>query len=273
MYKDEKAVRILVLGDVVGNPGRHACISLIPRLRAERQIDLVIANVENIAGGSGITDATTRDLFLNGVDLMTSGDHAFRKKEAETLLSQTTKILRPANYPEMVPGKGSAIIQTFQGIKVGVINLMGRVFLKTVECPFQVARREIAKLKEHTDIILVDFHAEATSEKIAMGWFLDGSVSAVYGTHTHVQTADEQILPHGTGYVTDLGMCGPHRSVIGRSIDDALKMFLTQLPVKLNVAEEDARISGAVFDINRETGKTMQVCRLQEKIPVEIFHD
>ncbi len=260
-------IRILAVGDVVGSPGREACVSIIPRLRQEENLDFVIANVENIAGGSGITEATTRDLFENGVDLMTSGDHTFRKKEAESLLQKDRRILRPANYPAGVPGLGSTVIETANGIRIGVINLLGRVFLKSLDCPFESARRHIEKLQKETKIILVDIHAEATSEKVALGWFLDGRVSAVFGTHTHVQTADEQILPHGTGYITDLGMCGPHRSVIGRVIDDALKLFLTQMPIKLEVATEDARISGVILDIDPQSGKTVAIRRVHERVP------
>lgn len=258
-------LRILVLGDVVGEPGRKACTSLIPGLRETHGIDFVIANVENIAGGSGITEATTAELFKCGVDLMTSGDHAFRKKEALSLLDRTDRILRPANFPATVPGKGSTI-QTIKGVRVGVINLLGRVFLKSVDCPFQAIQRELEHMADETDVLIVDFHAEATAEKMALAWFLDGKVSAVFGTHTHVQTADEQILPHGTAYITDIGMCGPFHSVIGREIDDALKMMMTQLPVRLEVASGDARVSGAMIDVDVKTAKALKIVRVHEKV-------
>ena len=265
-----KPFRVLVVGDVVGNPGRRACTQIIPRLRQTEKIDFVIANVENLAGGSGITESTTRELFTHGVDAMTSGDHVFKKKEAEALIQNDSRILRPANYPASVPGCGSTVIKTSQGIKVGVLNLLGRVFLKTVDCPFEAAKREVEKMRRETSIIFVDMHAEATSEKVAMGWFLDGKVSAVFGTHTHVQTADERILPRGTGYITEIGMCGPYHSVIGRDIDQVLHMFLTQMPVRLDVAHEDSRLSGALFDIDPETGKTLSVKRVHEKVEDEI---
>ena len=239
-------------------------------MRYRERIDFVIANGENLAGGSGITEPAVRDLFENGVDVVTSGDHVFRKKEAEELLKKNHRILRPANYPAAVPGGGSTVVQAKNGVKVGVLNLIGRVFLKTVDCPFETARREVEKISKETRLIFVDMHAEATSEKVALGWFLDGKVSGIFGTHTHVQTADESVLPKGTGYITELGMCGPYRSVIGRKIEDALHMFLTQMPTKLEVAEEDARISGAIFEVDSETGKCLSVRRVHERLPHEI---
>ena len=259
-------VRILVAGDVVGKPGREACAKIIPQLKRTERLDCVILNVENMAGGSGITHSTVEEIFNIGVDVMTPGDHIFRKKDAEQLLVEHPHILRPANYPKGAPGSGSVVVETQRGLKVGVLNLIGRVFLKTVDCPFETARREIEKLKRETSIICVDLHAEATSEKVAMGWFLDGKVSAVYGTHTHVQTADETILPGGTGYITDVGMCGPYKSVIGREVDNVLKMFLTQMPVKLDVAREDTRLSGAIFEIDPQSGKALSVKRVHERL-------
>ncbi len=263
-------LRILVLGDVVGEPGRQACKAILPRLRQEEKIDLIVANVENIAGGSGLTEPSVRELFDCGVDAMTSGDHAFRKKEGEALFRNDARIIRPANYPAAVPGRGSMLVETRSGLQVGIVNLLGRVFLKPLDCPFEAARREVEKLRRDTRVILVDFHAEASSEKMALGWFLDGKVSAVYGTHTHVATADEQILPHGTGYATDIGMCGPFRSVIGREIDDVLKLFLTQMPVRLEVATEDPRISGLLLDIDPQNGKTLEIRRVQERMPCRV---
>ncbi len=258
--------RVLAVGDVVGAPGRQACTQIIPRLRKEKEINFVIANVENLAGGSGITESTTQSLFDAGVDVMTSGDHIFKKKDAEKLVCENPRILRPANYPAQVPGNGSVVVETRQGIKVGVLNLLGRVFLKTVNCPFEIGGREVQKLRRETSIIFVDMHAEATSEKVAMGWFLDGKVSGIFGTHTHVQTADEQILPYGTGYITELGMCGPYYSVIGREIDQVLHMFTTQMPVRLEVAKGDMRLSGVLFDIDPSTGKTLKIERIHEKL-------
>ena len=250
----------------MGEPGRRAMKEVLPRLVREEEIDFVIANGENLAGGSGITESTVVDLFSAGVNVMTSGDHIFRKKEGEAILNNTSRILKPANYPEGTPGIGSTVVESKSGIRVGVLNLIGRVFLKTVNCPFETAEREVLKLREKTPLIFVDIHAEATSEKVALGWFLDGKVSAVFGTHTHVQTADETILPKGTGYITELGMCGPYHSVIGREIDQVLRMFRTQMPMKLEVAKEDARISGAIFEVDPETGKTLAVRRVHEKL-------
>ncbi len=258
--------KVLALGDTVGEPGRRAIKEILPRLIRDEALDFVIANGENLAGGSGITESTVYDLFSSGVDVVTSGDHIFRKKEGEALLENTTRILKPANYPAGTPGIGSTVVKSKQGQPVGVLNLIGRVFLKTVNCPFETAEREVKKLREQTPLIFVDMHAEATSEKVALGWFLDGKVTAVFGTHTHVQTADETILPKGTGYLTELGMCGPYRSVIGREIEQVLKMFLTQMPMKLDVAREDARISGAIFEVDPASGKTISIRRVHEKV-------
>jgi len=261
-----ETLKVLALGDVVGEPGRRAIKEIVPRLVREQEIDFVIANGENLAGGSGITESTVVDLFGSGVNVMTSGDHIFRKKEGEALLENTTRILKPANYPVGTPGIGSTVVAAKNGVKIGVLNLIGRVFLKTVNCPFETAEREVKKLRQETPVIFVDMHAEATSEKVALGRFLDGQVSAVFGTHTHVQTADEAILPKGTGYLTELGMCGPYESVIGREIEQVLKMFLTQMPMRLDVAKGDARISGAIFEVNPETGKTVSIKRVHEKV-------
>jgi len=259
-------MKVLALGDTVGEPGRRAIKEILPGLIREEGIDFVIANGENLAGGSGITASTVYDLFSSGVDVITSGDHIFRKKEGEELLEQNHKILKPANYPAGTPGVGSTVVKSKGGVLVGVINLIGRVFLKTVNCPFETAAREVKNLRAETPLIFVDMHAEATSEKNALGWFLDGQVTAVFGTHTHVQTADETILPRGTGFITELGMCGPYRSVIGREIDQAIKMFLTQMPTRLEVAREDARISGALFEVSPVSGKTVSVRRIHEKV-------
>lgn len=260
-------INVLALGDVVGEPGRRAVKTIVPRLIRDEDLEFVIANGENIAAGSGITESTCVEIFSSGVNVMTSGDHIFRKKEGEALLDNTTRILKPANYPAGTPGIGSTIVESRSGMKIGVLNLIGRVFLKTVNCPFETAEREVKKMRAVTPLIFVDIHAEATSEKVALGWFLDGQVSAVFGTHTHIQTADEAILPRGTGFLTELGMCGPYRSVIGREIDQVLKMFQTQMPVRLDVAKEDARISGAIFEVDSETGKCISVRRVHERIP------
>jgi 2',3'-cyclic-nucleotide 2'-phosphodiesterase len=260
-----KPFRVLVGGDVVGKPGRTVCAQVISRLRRDEKIDFVIVNGENAAAGSGITEATTQELFQGGVDVITTGDHVFKKKEAEELLRREQRILRPANYPAIVPGEGSVVMETRGGVKVGVMNLQGRVFMKALECPFETAKREVEKMRKQTPLIIVDIHAEATSEKIALGWYLDGKVSAIFGTHTHIQTADECILPGGTGYITDVGMIGPYRSVLGRGVDGVLHMFLTQMPARFEMATEDLRFSGALFDLDPETGKTIAVRRVHER--------
>jgi metallophosphoesterase (TIGR00282 family) len=261
-----ESIKVLALGDTVGEPGRRAIKEILPGLIREEGIDFVIANGENLAAGSGITESTVYELFSSGVDVVTSGDHIFRKKEGEELLERNHRILKPANYPAGTPGVGSTVAQSRSGVSIAVLNLLGRVFLKTVNCPFETAVREVKILQAKTPLIFVDMHAEATSEKVALGWFLDGQVTAVFGTHTHVQTADETILPRGTGYITELGMCGPYRSVIGREIDQALKMFLTQMPTRLEVAREDPRISGALFEVDPSTGKTLAVRRVHKKV-------
>jgi len=261
-----ETLKVLALGDVVGEPGRRAIKEIVPRLVREEGIDFVIANGENLAGGSGITESTVLDLFTSEVDVMTSGDHIFRKKEGEAVLERNRRVLKPANYPAGTPGLGSTVVKSRKGVPIGVLNLIGRVFLKTVNCPFEIASREIEKLRAETRLIFVDINAEATTEKVALGWYLDGRVSAVFGTHTHVQTADETILPKGTGYITELGMCGPYRSVIGREIEQVLRMFITQMPMRLEVAREDARISGALFEVDPETGRTVSIRRVHERI-------
>jgi exodeoxyribonuclease VII large subunit len=263
-----ETIKVLVIGDTVGKPGRQACQRLIPKLKDKYGIDFVVVNGENIASGSSITRDSVDEVFSSGVDVMTSGDHIFRKKEAAAIAEENHHILRPLNYPKEVPGHGFVVATTLGGIKVAVVNLLGRVFLQTVDCPFQSIETALKTIKSQTKVILVDFHAEATSEKVAMGWFLDGQVSAIYGTHTHIQTADETILPKGTAYMTDLGMSGPYRSVIGRDIDQVLFRFRTQMPGPMEVATEDARLSGALIEINIETGKAKSIKSLTE--PAEL---
>lgn len=257
-------LRVLIIGDIVGKPGRDACLKIIPKLRQEKDIQFVIANGENIAGGSSLTPDTVKDLFQAGADLVTLGDHTFRKKESIDLVEKEFRIIRPANYPPGAPGRGFTVIKTSTGVEIAAINLLGRVFMDALDCPFQRVKNILAELAGKTKIIFVDIHAEATSEKIAMGWFLDGKVTAVYGTHTHIQTADERILPKGTAYITDLGMTGPYESVIGRDIEPVLYKFLTQLPAKYDVATRDVRLSGAVVDVDTETGRALFIERVHE---------
>ncbi|MBI4394599.1 MAG: TIGR00282 family metallophosphoesterase [Candidatus Omnitrophica bacterium] len=259
-------MRVLVIGDTVGKPGREACIKLIPQLKERREIDLVVVNGENLAGGSSVTHDTVEELFSHEVDVITTGDHIFKKKEAALVVEENPRVLRPLNYPKGTPGCGSVVVTTKKGVKAAVVNLLGRVFLQTLDCPFQTIESVLKSLKSQAKIVLIDFHAEATSEKVAMGWFLDGEVSAVYGTHTHVQTADECILPNGTAYITELGMTGPYRSVLGRDIAQVLHRFKTQMPGPMEVASEDIRLSGALIEVNAETGKAKSIERIHERL-------
>ncbi len=231
-------------------------------MRQQLGLDLVIANCENAAGGAGITPSIADDLFRCGVDVLTSGNHVWRKKEVFEMLKLDHRIVRPANYPEGVPGSGSTVIESSSGVKVGILNLMGRVFMEPLDCPFRTAEKEIARLRLITPVIIIDMHAEATSEKIALGWFLDGKVSCVFGTHTHIQTADERILPKGTAFITDLGMTGPYDSVIGRRIEQILERFLTSLPHKSDVAEGNVQMRGILLEVNPATGKAVSVERI-----------
>ncbi|MFA5039524.1 MAG: TIGR00282 family metallophosphoesterase [Candidatus Omnitrophota bacterium] len=259
-------MKILFIGDIVGSPGRRAVKALVPGLRRKHGIDVVIANAENAAGGSGITPRVARDLFQSGCDVLTSGDHVWRRPDVIELLHTQPYILRPLNFPKMTPGHGSAVFTTQQGVKVGVVCLLGRIFIDAmVESPFHVAQEELKTLRQETPVILVDLHAEATSEKVAMGWFLDGRVSAVVGTHTHIQTADEQILPQGTAYLTDAGMTGPYDSVIGRNKDRIIERFLTGMPTRFELGIGDVRLCGALIEVDEKTGKAIAIERVKEK--------
>jgi 2',3'-cyclic-nucleotide 2'-phosphodiesterase len=259
-------INILVFGDTVGSPGRKACQKIIPRLREQYDVDLVVVNGENIAHGSSLTPSTTKELFEGGVDVITTGDHVFRKKEGRVVLEQNKNVLRPINYPKGTPGRGIFLAQTRKDSVVAVINVMGRVFMQPLDCPFRSMESALDFIGTKTKMILVDVHAEATAEKVALGRFLDGRVSAVYGTHTHVQTADECILANGTAYMTELGMCGPYDSVIGRDVGQVLHRFQTQMPGPMEVALEDARVSGALITLDEETGKAQSIKRIHEKL-------
>lgn len=256
-------MKALFIGDIVGKPGRSAVKALLPDLTDKYKIDLVIANGENIAGGFGLTEPLVAELYRSGVHLITTGNHVWDKKEFIPYLSKDNRVLRPANYPPGVPGTGSIIFTAGNGVKVGVLNLSGRVFINGMDCPFRVAEAELARLAEETKVIIIDFHAEATSEKIAFGYFVDGRVSAVIGTHTHVQTADESILPKGTAYITDVGMTGPVHSVIGMEIDLIIQRFLTSMPAKFETGQGRCVLSAVVIEINTETGKSTAIQRLQ----------
>ena len=260
-------MKILFIGDIVGEPGRRAIKELLPNIAKRERIDFVIANGENAAGGSGITPALADELFGYGIDALTTGDHIWKRKEILERIDADRRILRPANYPKGTPGFGSTVIKSESGdVEVGVISLLGRVFMQPVECPFRVAKEEIEKIKNKARVIIVDIHAEATSEKIALGWYLDGEVSAIIGTHTHVQTADEKILPNGTAFISDAGMTGPFDSVIGRKKEQILTRFITQMPARFETAEGDIQLHGVVVDIDDKTGKAESIKRIQEKL-------
>jgi 2',3'-cyclic-nucleotide 2'-phosphodiesterase len=255
-------VKLLFIGDIIGKPGRAAVSRELHRLVDRYMVDLVIANGENAAGGFGITEETANDLYKCGVDVLTSGNHIWDKKESLPFVNREERLLRPANYPDGAPGRGSGIFTTAGGARVAVLNLEGRVFMNNLECPFRTADREIARLQGETPIILVDFHAEATSEKTSLGWYLDGRVSALIGTHTHVQTADERILPGGTAYLTDAGMTGSIDSVIGVRKEEAITKFLSQLPTKFEVAKNNLRLNALVVAVDEASGKAVSVERI-----------
>ena len=259
-------MKILCVGDIVGEPGREALQKLLPGLKEEFNIDLTIVNGENSAGGSGITPRLANELFKYGCDVLTTGDHVWDKQDIKGFLNETPKIIRPANFPDGTPGKGFCIVDLPGGKKVAIINLLGRVFMRyNVNCPFREAEGIIERLKG-VNVIVVDMHAETTSEKRAMGLFLDGKVSAVVGTHTHIQTADEAVLAEGTAYITDLGMTGPHDSVIGQNKRNIIERFLTSMPMKFEVATDDIRLNGVVIDVDEETGKARSIQRIQRRI-------
>ena len=255
-------VKILFVGDIIGKTGRQALSRELHRLIDRHRVDVVIANGENAAGGFGLTEEVAGELFKLGIDILTSGNHIWDKKEALDYLRREEKVIRPANYPEGTPGCGSVIFATAGGLKVAVLNLEGRVFMNNLECPFRVADREIERLKKETPVIFIDFHAEATSEKASLGWYLDGRASAVIGTHTHVQTADERILPGGTAYMTDAGMTGAFDSVIGIRKDEAIAKFLTQMPVRFEVAKANIRLNGVVVEVDEESGRAHRIERI-----------
>ena len=255
-------MRILFIGDIVGEPGRKAVKNLLPKLREQHGLDFIIANGENSAGGSGITPKTAEEIFSAGVDVITSGDHLWDQKEVVELLRNEPRFVRPLNYPAGTAGQGSVVIQKGSLPLVAVLNLQGRTFMPVLENPFQLGRAEVERLRQQTKIIFVDIHAEATSEKIALARMLDGQVSAVIGTHTHVQTADEQIFPGGTAYLTDAGFTGPHESVLGREIQPIIKRFLTNMPQRFEVAKGRVLLQGALVEIDDSNGQAIGIKRL-----------
>ena len=261
-----RPVTVLCVGDVFGEPGRKALQTLLPRLRKQYEVDLAVVNVENAAAGFGVTPLIARTFLDQGVDVMTSGNHIWDRKEVIGYIVKENLLLRPANYPPGTPGTGSVVVKAGPH-KVAVLNMMGRVFLPHLDCPFRKADEEIPRLRQDTPIIVVDMHSEATSESQAMGWYLDGRVSAVVGTHRHVQTADERLLPQGTAFITDLGMTGPVDSVIGVEPALAISRFLTQMPNKFEPAKGPAALHGAVIRIDPDTGRALSIERLRVPLP------
>ena len=255
-------MRLLFIGDIVGKPGRELLRKGLRPLVDHFGVEFVVANVENAAAGFGITKDIGDTIAEWGVDVMTSGNHIWDKKEAIDYIAVEPRLLRPANYPAGVPGRGGYVAQSGDGRAVGVINVMGRVFMLNIDDPFQIVLREIEAMRSRTKIIVVDFHAEATSEKVAMGWHLDGKVTLVAGTHTHVQTADERILPNGTAYITDAGMTGPHDSIIGMEREPALARFLNAMPSRFEPATGNPRLNGVVVDADDKTGRALAIRRV-----------
>ena len=255
-------MKILFIGDIVGKPGRRAIRELLPGIVEENRIDCVIANCENAASGFGVTGEIVEELYSRHIDVLTSGNHIWDKKEILEFIDEDQRLLRPANYPHGVPGRGNVVIPTRSGVQVAVLNLAGRVFMNPLDCPFLTADRELDQLRKKARVIIVDMHAEATSEKIALGWYLDGRVTAVLGTHTHVQTADERVLPGGTACITDVGMTGPFDSVIGIKKDSILQRFLLQMPNKFEIAKGDVRLQGVIVECEPASGRSVAIQRL-----------
>lgn len=251
-------MKILFIGDIVGNPGRKAAREMIQTIRSEMPFDYCIANGENSAGGIGITYVAAQELYRAGVDAITMGNHTWSKKEITNFIESDTKLVRPANYPSGLPGRGSTVIDG----KLGVINLLGKVYIEGADCPFRAAEREIEHLKNFVKVIVIDMHAEATSEKCALAWHVDGRVSAVLGTHTHVQTSDERILPCGTAFLTDAGMTGPHEGVLGVDRELVLEKFLTHMPVRFEVAKGLVQFNAVHLEVDEKTGRTLAIKRI-----------
>jgi metallophosphoesterase (TIGR00282 family) len=255
-------VKVLFFADLVGQPGRFVLSQMCKPLKEKFEADFVVANIENAAGGFGITPEMARKVFTYGVDCQTSGNHIWDRADIQKYLNEQPRLIRPANYPPGCPGSGS-YIGDVSGVKIGILNLMGRTYMKEIDCPFRVADCEIKKIKEATEVVVVDFHAEVTSEKQALAYYLDGIVSAVIGTHTHVQTADESVSERGTAYITDVGMTGAHDSIIGMAKGASLERFLTGMPVRFSCARNDVKISGVVVTIDSEDGRAHDIKRFK----------
>jgi metallophosphoesterase (TIGR00282 family) len=256
-------MKVIFIGDIMGEPGRRAIARQLPKIVAQHSVDLVIGNGENVAGGFGITPELAHELFDLGLAVITLGNHAWDKKEITEFIQHEPRLLRPANNPHGTPGSGSIVVESPGGERLGVLQVMGRIFMPTLDCPFQVAKQEVARLKEETAAVVVDMHAEATSEKMAMGHYLDGEVAAVVGTHTHVQTADEHILPKGTAYITDIGMTGPIHSVIGIKKEVAIEKFLSGMPRRFEVASGPAVFCAVLIELDARLGKSVSIQRLR----------
>ena len=255
---------ILFLGDIVGEPGRSAVIARLPELKQEHALDFIVVNGENAAGGRGITPKITIDLLRAGASVVTTGDHIWDQKDIASFIDTEPRLLRPINYPNGAPGAGSIVLETAKG-KIGVINVQARTFMQPIlENPFQAMERAVAQMRKETSVILVDAHGETTSEKIALGRYLDGRVSAVLGTHTHVQTADEQIFPGGTAFICDAGMCGPNESILGRAIDPIVNRFISNLPAPFPVAKGEVRLCGVIITVDETTGRALSITRVNE---------
>ncbi len=259
-----RTIEILFIADIVGKPGYDIVSKYIKNVKNEHHINLTIANGENSAGGKGMTPQIAHSFLDMGIDVITSGNHIWDKRQSIDILEDNPHILRPMNYPLECPGHGSTVFETMQNDRIGIINLQGRSFMYPIDCPFRSADMEIQRMHEEgISIILVDFHAEATAEKMALGWYLDGRINAVIGTHTHVQTADERILPQGTAYITDVGMTGPIHSVIGMDVETAIRRFRTQLPVYYKMADGESMFCGVILSIDKSSGKTKSISRIQ----------
>lgn len=266
-------MRILFVADIYARPGRRAAAEIIPRLIQERDVDLCVANGENAAGGFGITDNIVRKLRAYGVDVVTSGNHVWNRPDFARRLDAAEHVLRPLNYPDGAPGRGSTIVEARDGTRVGVVNLQGRTFMPAIDCPFRVGQQRVTELRQETACILVDFHAEATAEKIALGYHLDGLASAVLGTHTHIQTADERLLPQGTAYLTDAGMTGVQESVIGTRAEIAVQRFIDGVPARFKPADGTPTLCGALVDVDPDTGHATGIERLQIRCEDDISAD
>jgi hypothetical protein len=256
-------MKILFIGDIVGKPARLYLKEALPDLKKSLSLDFVVANGENAAGGSSITLDTAKDLFDAHIDVVTTGDHIFKKQESKEVLERMD-VIRPLNYGDIAPGKGYIVKQS-EGKKIGVINLLGRVFMQPIDCPFRAVRNIIEDLRSKVKVIIVDMHAEATSEKLAMGYFLSGKVTAVLGTHTHIPTADERIFDKTTAYITDVGMTGSFDSVLGREKHQIIERFVTNMPVRFNLAQDDVRIQGVIIEADEQTGKALSIKRVEYK--------